>query len=313
VVLNSSRKMARRPSPYSRTTIKSETGKSETGKSETGKSETGKSKVGYKSFSGRKSRDLPNRKPSARTSASSDSLVYGVRACEAAAHIRPQAINRVFIQRNLLSRFKSTSEYCRLHNIPLKVVDSEELERLTKSHHHEGVCFFTSPLKVWSFDEWVKLKINRDRILVLFLVGVDNPHNIGAVIRAAAHFGVQAVCLTHSSHAVAPSALRVAEGGAEYIDLVYVPDSTSAISAFQKCGFALIATVPNAGSDLFSVSLAPRTVLAIGSEADGLPSQIMEHLQTQVSIPGSGKIESLNVATAAAICAAEWFREFRIV
>ncbi len=307
VVIDSSKKMARRPP----------------------RAPTQSEPRSYRPTKGRKNNDLLNRKPSAgsrartynRGSGSSGSLadslnhslIYGIRACEAAAHIRPQALNRVFLQRNLLSRFKSTSEYCRLHNIPFKVVDSEELERLTKSYHHEGVCFFTSAPKVWSFDEWIKLRIIRDRILVLFLVGVDNPHNIGAVIRAAAHFGVQAVCLTHSSHAVAPSALRVAEGGAEYVELVYVPDPISAISAFQKCGFALVATVPDAELDLFTVSFSARTVLAIGSEADGLPPQILERLETRVRIPGSGKIESLNVATATAICAAEWFREFGVV
>jgi TrmH RNA methyltransferase len=138
---------------------------------------------------------------------------------------------------------------------------------------------------------------------------VGNPHNVGAILRSAAHFGVSAILLPkHSNLTLSGAAARVAEGGAEVVPFVRLGREDNSLSQLRGAGFSLVATVVRDGLPLFEAPIPERVVYVLGAEGEGMSSALAGLCDLRVSIPGSGKVESLNVAAATAVLLAEWAR-----
>ena len=106
--------------------------------------------------------------------------------------------------------------------------------------------------------------------------------------------------------ALSGAAARVAEGGAEAVTLVRLPPAVEAIDALRRAGFQLAATVVRGGEDLFAVELPARLVLVMGAEGEGMDAALAAACDRRLSIPGSGAVESLNVAAATAVFLSRW-------
>ena len=122
------------------------------------------------------------------------------------------------------------------------------------------------------------------------------------LLRSAAHFGIDGVLLPEDSDlALSGSACRVAEGGAESVPLVRLEDEGQAISALRQAGFTLAATVPREGVSLFEAELPSRVVYVMGAEREGMKESLISQSDIRLTIPGSGQVESLNIASAVAV------------
>ncbi|MBS0458859.1 MAG: RNA methyltransferase, partial [Proteobacteria bacterium] len=141
----------------------------------------------------------------------------------------------------------------------------------------------------------------------LWLDGVGNPHNFGAILRSAAHFGVSAMLLPkHATLSLSGAAARVAEGGAETLPMVRLGREDNSLAQLHAAGFQLAATVVRGGSDVFNITLPQRLIYVLGAEAVGMSPELAAACDLRVSIPGSGAVESLNVASATAVLLAQW-------
>ena len=149
--------------------------------------------------------------------------------------------------------------------------------------------------------------------LALWLDGVGNPHNLGAILRSAAHFGVSAILLpSHSKLALSGAAARVAEGGADAVPLVRLPSTPQALAQLRDGGYHLAATLVSGGDDLFATALPQRLVYVMGAEGAGMDRDLASLCDSRVSIPGSGAVESLNVASATAVLLASWRARYAV-
>jgi TrmH RNA methyltransferase len=188
------------------------------------------------------------------------------------------------------------------------VVPADDLQKLAASAHHEGVVAEVlreepRPLSTWLRD------LGPGPCCALWLDGVGNPHNLGAILRSAAHFGVAAVLLPkHSTLALSGAAARVAEGGAEAVPFVRLGREDNAIAQLRAAGFALAATVVRGGGDVFATTLPQRLIYVLGAEGEGMDADLARACDLRLSIPGSGAVESLNVAAATAVLLAAWAR-----
>jgi len=145
---------------------------------------------------------------------------------------------------------------------------------------------------------------------LLLLDGVGNPHNFGAVLRSAAHFGVAGVLLPKDSTlTLSGAACRVAEGGAEAVPVVSLDDTPQATQALLGAGFALAATLPRAAQSLYATALPARTVFVLGAEREGMQHGLVERSTLRLNIPGTGKVESLNIANAVGVLLSEHWRQ----
>jgi TrmH family RNA methyltransferase len=148
--------------------------------------------------------------------------------------------------------------------------------------------------------------------LHLLLEDLQDPGNVGAILRTAAAAGVEQVLLSrHCAFAWAPKVLRAAQGAHFCTTIVEDVDLPRWAEAFRAGGGRVVATVPRMGRDLYQCALRAPLALAIGNEGAGLSPALLAQTDLAVSIPMPGGTESLNAGAAAAVVLFEYVRQQR--
>ncbi len=236
----------------------------------------------------------------------------GANACRTLWERRPQDIIRVYVRTDLQEAWKDLLDWCARERKAYHLVEDRDLEKLTDSVHHQGVCVVARRKEPIPFFRMEKDLRHGQAVSPLLLIdGVENPHNLGAILRTAGFLGVRYVIgRKESLPRLSPAALRTAEGGAEFCDLVESEDIVKDIEALKKLGYTVCSTNVKPGAiSAFETRFDPRTVIILGAEVSGVTPEVQALADRTLHIPGSGSVESLNVAAAAAILCAEVMRQ----
>ena len=182
---------------------------------------------------------------------------------------------------------------------PYRLLPDDEMQRAAGTIHHGGLCALTIPRDI-PMMEWQTPPRHK---LILILDGIGNPHNLGAIARSAAFFGVGALILNERPEQAMPSdaAHRVAEGALEHLDLFRTRSLRKALLALDPHYRTIAATLT---ADAVAPAALPRdrpVALVLGNEEYGVSHEALETCRRRVRIPGSGAVQSLNVAQAAAV------------
>ena len=232
--------------------------------------------------------------------------LYGVNAVLGMFAKRPQDLRKLYLLESQMPRFQHLLKWCVANRIGYRVVAEGDLNKLAATTHHEGVVADVVRHEPQSLASWLSAQAQGPS-LALWLDGVGNPHNLGAILRSAAHFGVSAILIpAHSKLSLSGAAARVAEGGAEAVPLVRLPTTPQALAQLRDAGFHLAATLVEGGDNLFSADLPQRLVYVMGAEGECMDRDLAAQCDSRVSIPGTGAVESLNVASATAVLLAGW-------
>jgi RNA methyltransferase, TrmH family len=254
----------------------------------------------------------PPRGPAGNAGAE-EAKLCGLNACLAVFAKRPDDIVRAYVTQAQLAAASALLSWCAKQHRAYHVVTSEEMSRITQSSHHEGICLLVKPpLRITLEQLCMRLAAQTGPVCVLLLEGVTNPHNLGAILRVAAHFGATAVVQCGAEDAAPPrlsaAVCRTAEGAAEQVPVIQVRDARDAIERLRRCALAVLATSSHASTSLYGRGMPRRCLLLLGSEAEGLSETLVASADAQVSIPGTGWVESLNVACATAVLLGEFRR-----
>ena len=242
----------------------------------------------------------------------SELRVFGLHACLAVFQRRRDAIRKVYLEKDRLGQLRDVIAHCVANRIGYRLLPGDELEKLTKSQHHEGVCFEVLRAPLLVLDDVLAAIPPQQSAWFAWLDGVGNPHNLGAMLRSAAHFGCAGLILPRDAGlGLSGAACRVAEGGAEAVPLIGIDAAEPAISALHRHHFQLLATVVRGGDDVFAAALPKRAVFVMGAEEAGMSHALVARCDLRVGIPGSGAVESLNVSAAFAVFAALWAAQSR--
>lgn len=232
--------------------------------------------------------------------------IYGRAACLAVAHDRIGAIRKLYHTRERAPELGGLLARLAAARIGYREIDAEEMNRVAGSQHHEGLCcdiLRLPPLTLTELRE--ELEAETGPVCLLALEGVGNPHNFGAILRSAVHFGARAVLIpANSTLTMAGAVYRVAEGAAERIDVVRY----ETLDELALPGFTLVGTALGGARQLYRDALPTRAVLLFGAEGAGLSPQALAQVSANYAIPGSGRVDSLNVAQAVAVVLGEWWR-----
>lgn len=188
---------------------------------------------------------------------------------------------------------------------PFRLVPSEELEKIAGSAMHGGIVVEASPRPVLTFGLDMARGWAAAGVPLLILDGVSNPHNLGAIVRTAAFFGVERIVISDHPGQALPSeaAYRVAEGGFEYVALHRATDFAATLKAlgqhYRTIGTAL-GPFP-ALSDLSRQPGGKPVAVVMGNEEHGMPPDSQAACTDLVTIAGSGWVQSLNVSATTAI------------
>jgi TrmH RNA methyltransferase len=236
---------------------------------------------------------------------------YGIHACLAIGEYRPGDIIRVYIDASNVKTFRPILKWCADNKKAYHIVTVEELDKVSASVHHEGICILARESGPISAEDFFKtLSKTENSQCLLYLDGVQNPHNIGSILRTCAHFGVTYLLGEKGKlPALSPSACRIAKGGAEMVRLVEIEKPKVFFSQLIKRGFSLVSTSSHVSDSLYNCILPKKMILAMGSEADGVSKEVLSLSSKRIQIPGSGLVESLNVSVATSLCLGEYFRQ----
>jgi TrmH RNA methyltransferase len=226
--------------------------------------------------------------------------VHGMAAVLAVLSRRPEDVLRIQHTKAARLPLAEALREAASRRIAYNEVTDEELAELSGAAHHEGVCALIRPRSAPTLETLVRRASPNG--VVLALDGVDNPHNVGAVLRSVAFFGAAGLLVADPTRkALPPSAVRIAEGGAEHAPVVHVPLLAPALHALRERGLVIVGTDSHDGLPLAALKWPARSVLVLGAERAGMTADVRASCELVTCIEGSGAIESLNVAVAAGV------------
>lgn len=237
-----------------------------------------------------------------------ESKVYGENACKALFKKRPESIVRAYFVQDVTPRFRDTLRWLAANRRAYHVVESQEITKVSGSEHHGGVCFIIKKRRGLSVQAYLQ-SAPKKKDCIIAIEDVGNPHNLGGMMRSAAHFGVNVVLINDPDMLESGAAIRTAEGGAEYLKAIGFDDFGFSLDELHRAGYTIITTSSHKGKPLSETELPAKTVFVLGQEGDGLSDTILEKGDMSVAIDGTGRVESLNVSVATGILLSEWWRQ----
>ncbi len=223
---------------------------------------------------------------------------------------KPDTVSEIYVDatRNdgRAKDLRKLAEKCGVRVIP---VDVKRLDGMAGGARHQGVVAQAEPLDMPKFIEDV-LEALAEPPLLLLLDGVQDPHNLGACLRAADGAGAHAVIAPKDrSVGLTTAAIKVSSGAAESVPYIVVTNLARTMRDLKDRGIWLVGTDDAAPQTLYQAKLDGALGLVMGAEGEGLRRLTRESCDGLVSIPMRGSVESLNVSVASGICLYEARRQ----
>lgn len=238
--------------------------------------------------------------------------IYGYHALKTALMVHPESILKVFLQQHRdderMDEVKTLAENT---GISIQLIPHAQLDELIGLTHHQGMAATYKPsLQYHENDLPELLSLQTQSSLLLVLDGVQDPHNLGACLRSANAFDVQAVIAPKNRAVGLTSAVRkVACGAAEVTPFVSVTNLARTLTWLKKKNYWLVGMVVEGDISLSEVDLTGNVAIIMGGEENGLRSLTRKHCDYLAHIPMQGVVGSLNVSVATGICLYEALRQ----
>lgn len=231
--------------------------------------------------------------------------VYGENTCNTLFEQRPDSIVRVWATVEMAKKCGELFSYLAANKKVYHVVDNAELALVSGTEHHNGICMLVKKVRPFSLTGYLDIPRHQD-VLVL-IDGVQNAHNLGGVIRTCAVFGVKGVVVerafSESLHSSA--AMRVAEGGMEYVRILETDYADNALQQLRQSGYQVVHISANKqGTPLAKVRFKTKVVFVLSeSDTQHLSQQEDENIVLSLANPLKAK---LNIAVATGILLSHW-------
>lgn len=212
------------------------------------------------------------------------------------------SVNELFVVRGKHDELMQTA---RTHGVKVHVRERRDLDRLAKGVKHQGVVARGPDYAYASLDALV---VERARIVALD--EIQDPHNVGAIVRSAVAFGASILVPEHRASHVTPVVVRASAGATEHAQIARVTNLQKALLDLGQRGLEIVGLDGHSDgsiADLGEPPIAGR-VIVVGSEGKGLRRLVRKRCDRIVSIPMRGPVESLNASVAAALAIYESWR-----
>jgi 23S rRNA (guanosine2251-2'-O)-methyltransferase len=212
----------------------------------------------------------------------------------------PRSVKRVYVEDGHPDR-QYISSKMKKYGVPVISVPASKMLKLGRSLNTQGLLIEVADFAYADYDDLVNEAYDQG-ITLLFLDGVTDPQNMGAIVRSAACLGGFAIVIpTHGSVEINDTVTRVACGGENHLKVAKVNNLNNAIERAKAKGFWIAGSVVKDGEDLTRVKLPLPLGLVIGSEGKGIREVTLKHIDVKLSIPMAKERLSLNVAHATAL------------
>ncbi len=204
--------------------------------------------------------------------------------------------------KNLLNVIKSSGA-------KYQFADKSVLDKESAGRRHQGFIAYVSDYKYAELDDILTAAADKGDAFLVMLDGVEDPHNLGSVIRVCECAGVDGLIIgKRRSASVTDAVMRISEGSANHLKIARVTNLNSALDAIKKAGFWAYA-LELGGSDIYKNQLTGRICMVIGGEDSGVNELTRKKCDAHVSIPMYGQVNSLNASVACGIGVFEALRQ----
>ena len=230
-------------------------------------------------------------------------LIYGKNPIKEAL-LSNQPIEKIFIAQSLK---KSTADFFRKlatqKNIPLRVADRNKLKELVGQKNHQGIIAILSQTQYATIDEILTIAQQKNEPpLIAILDEIQDPHNLGAIIRSAETFGLHGIIITKDrSVGLTDTVAKISAGAINHIVVARVTNLAQTIDELKQQGLWFVGADQNSSQRIDEVDVRLPMGIIIGSEGKGIRRLVKEKCDFLVRIPMYGQINSLNASVAAGI------------
>ncbi len=213
----------------------------------------------------------------------------------------PASVKEIFVLRNVSTRgIEKIVETARKNQVKLSFVGKNNLDGLSNNSHHQGIAADVKDFEYISFPDLLR---NSNNSFYLLLDRIEDPNNLGAIIRTADFFNVDAVLLPKSRAAgITPAVMKTSCGTAATIPICRVANLRNAIDELKKNDFWVVGADKSAKKAVYNQNISSlKIALVIGNEGKGISKNIKSKCDFLVSIPGNGRVDSLNASVASGI------------
>ena len=236
-------------------------------------------------------------------------IIYGINPVIEA--LRAGRVRRVRIGARADRRVDEVLALAREQRVPIERVDAQAIDRLARGAVHQGVVADLVAPKDYSVGELIGAA-HPEAPLILVLDAIEDPHNVGAVLRAVDASGCHGV-VRQARHAAAldGAAMKASAGAAAHVRVATVVNIARAVEELNEAGVWTVGLAGEAGERYYDVDFTPPTAIVLGAEGGGLRRLVRDRCDRLVSIPMHGAVSSLNVSVAAGITLFEAVRQRR--
>jgi 23S rRNA (guanosine2251-2'-O)-methyltransferase len=231
-------------------------------------------------------------------------IIFGMNPVLEAIRSHPDRIHYIAVAKG--AHTNRVFDAAKKAGVPVRILPPDQIDRLAGRGVHNGVIADVSEAAYADFDEVIA---RQETKFVLILDGITDPQNFGAILRVADGFGVDLVVIPqHDSVGLTPAAVKASAGASEWIPVAQVTNLARTIEELKKREFWIYGAAAS-GDRPSSIDFRGKVAVVLGSEGKGVRRNVLEHCDRTVTIPMLGRVESFNVATAAAVLCYEVRRQ----
>ncbi len=236
-------------------------------------------------------------------------IIYGINAVIETLRADAGRVERICVARGQKNpRVQEIIDLARLNHVALSFEEGAWLDRKAEGGRHQGVLCYVAEMATVSVED--VLAQAHAPGLVLLLDGIEDPHNLGAILRSAEVAGADGVFVPQRRSAgLNATAVKASAGAAAHLKVTKVPNASQLIEQLKKSGYWITGLDEESGRPIWEADFSVPTALVLGSEGSGLHRLVKEKCDFLVSIPIRGKVSSHNVSVAAGIALYEVTRQ----
>lgn len=231
--------------------------------------------------------------------------IYGRNTVRSA--LQKDKIAKLYILNNLQNDFITKS--CMQKNIPVHYVSNHELDQMVHGVHQGVVAEVKQDYQFVPLEKLLRKAKEKENPLFILLDGMNDPHNLGAILRSADAFGAEGIIIgKHNQVGLTSTVAKVSTGAIDYIPVAQVSNLNQTIRQLKKEGYWIVSSDGSATLDYRQVDYKMPMVLVVGSEGEGVSRLVLENSDFIVRIPMCGSVNSLNASVATAVLLAEIYK-----
>lgn len=236
-------------------------------------------------------------------------LAVGFQAVRTVLEQHPERVEKLLVGRdNADHRTRQLVAMARENRVPFQQVPGQALDRLSPGVRHQGVAAKLSGTPLQGEESLIEHL--SERAVVLILDGIEDPRNVGAILRSAAAFGAEGVFIpAHHACGVSPGAVKTAAGGLDLVPVGRAGNLNRLLERLEGEGFTLAALVPGGALPPWNCDLTGKLAIVAGGEEKGIRPSLLGRCRVRIGIPIRAAVGSLNVSVAVGIVLAEASRQ----